>query len=202
MKKVIFLVLMLCFVVGFTAEASWKNCEFPQILKFKYPDTIELKKGSYEAMTEKLQNYKQGERANLQLRFIPSNPNDKTCRVSVLSLLGREKASDFSEPMHVNQKQLIEFQDFALQKAYKDLNVQVDLVNPAEVFSFDNKQCIYMEYHYDLPNEPKWYAYIYNFNDNGRRYRVVIHVRSDKYKQWIESSKDIRNIVRTLQPIW
>ena len=39
MKKII-MMLFLCFVMLSPAEASWKECDFPNVLKFAYPDTL------------------------------------------------------------------------------------------------------------------------------------------------------------------
>ena len=201
MKKICMLVLLLCcFTMTCFAEAGWKDCQFPNLLSFKYPSTLALREESYQGMMSSMKNFKDGNRSNFNLSFKPIAINDNSCRVSVRVMTGRKDSSFFDEPLKLSQEELSAFQGEYLLSVSEDLKTQVDLVNPAEIYTVDGKQCIYMEYHYTMGGK-KWYNYVYNFNDGDRRYRVTIRLQADKYQNWTKKPYDVRDIVRTLTPI-
>lgn len=199
MKKII-MMLFLCFVMLSPAEAAWKECDFPNVLKFAYPDTLKVQNDTYETVKTTLNSYQPNTPAILDLNFSPVDHNDKSCFVTIRVSLGRKISTSINEPVQIKADRLIKLQGSVLENASNSLGVQIDLVNPAEIFSFDDKYCIYMEYHYKLGNE-QWYTYIYNFDDYDKRYRITINVRSDKYNEWTAKPNDIRDIVKTLQPV-
>ena len=201
MKCIFSLVLsLLMFSCSCFANSGWLDCEFPGVLKFKFPPTLMLREGIYDDMLKALKNHKDGIRTNLRLNFVPVDASNRTCFVNVRCLLGRKAVNDFYQPISITTDELNRMQGDILLGAAQDLKTQVDLTNPLEVYDFDDKHSLFMEYHYPRNNK-LWYSYFYHFNDGDKRYRVIIRVRSDKYKEWIQQPNDIREIVRTLVPV-
>lgn len=201
MKKVLLLVsLLCCLAMTCFAETGWNDCQIPKLLSFKYPATLTLREGSQEKLMADLQNYQDGKRGNFSLRFKPVVANDNSCRVSVRVMTGRKDSSFFDEPLKISPQGLAEFQGEYLLSVSEELKTQVDVANPAEIYTVNGKQCIFLEYHYNVDGK-RWYAYVYNFTDGDRRYRVSMQVQADKYAGWTKKPYDIRDIVKTLNPI-
>lgn len=212
MKKIFLLtLLLLSFAVSAFAGkyVGWRTYTIPNELTFEIPPTLKVSDSSVTKLNEDLKKTLPNRR--LQLRFVPLNSNNAKFHgnVNVRVDISENEPSRFKygDKITLSKDELMAWelrylgsisQDFAQNNPTIRVGT---VVNHAEIFPVDGIDSLYFEYTTLHNNEPYYYNYLYRFLNGTRAYRVIIRVRSDELKYWLQSGNDIRNIVRTLIPL-
>ena len=203
--------LLLSFSVSAFAGkyAGWKSYSIPNEIDFEIPPILMLKEDSVVKMQEALKS--NTSRKRLELRFVPvATGNTKyhgLVRVRVDIDEDKPVAYKFGDNLNISKSDLMDWefrylgalmQDFANRK--KDIYVG-EILNHMQVFPVDGKDALYFEYVTHHGKEPFYCNYIYRFLNGSRVYHIIMRVRSDELKYWLQNGNDIRNIVRTVMPV-
>lgn len=207
MRKILFLtMLMLCLISSCLAASfpGWSKTSIPNFLAFEVPPTLEVSNAYLQQLNENLQTYKPGDKKVFHVQLVPNQSSGlptNSAKVDIRVVTGRRENSAFGQPLNISAEQLKQWQDSYMQKVQKIGNIKINITNPAELYSVDNIPCTYLEYCDQLEGLPMFYNYIYRFFDKDKVYFIAVHIQHELYNEWIKQGVDIRNIVRTLQPL-
>ena len=199
---------------------GWTTLIIPGEVEFQIPPTMEVQGESYKALMKMYSpetyrgSYPKGSVKLMAQQKGLTDASHIAKNYFVRATV--QVTTDDSEPLFPKFGEPLGFspEDMALldDALIKGLNVGLNspstrnmrilgITQHAEIVRIDGKEAVHFAYNSQNEGYPPVYNDIYMFYNRNKVYRVSTMIRSTEYAYWTQPRADVRNIVRTLQPL-
>ena len=130
--------------------------------------------------------------------------------VQVLTDDNEPQMPEFGKPLGLTANDLAVYEEIVineLKNKFKSINALgrkiqfLGVTKHAEIVYIDGKEALHYAFNSQIDGYPIVYNDEYYFFNRNKTYRLSTKIRSTEYAYWTQSGADVRNVVRTLQPL-
>ena len=227
MKKCVFILVTLTIIlISATCFAKamrfngWTTLIIPGEVEFQIPPTMEVQGESYKALMKMYSpetyrgSYPEGtvklmaqQKGLTDSNYIAKNYFVRAT-VQVITDDSEPPFPKFGEPLGFSSEDMAVLDDALIEGLKIGLNSPsarnariLGITQHAELVRIDGKEAVHFAYNSQNEGYPPIYNDVYMFYNRNKIYRVSTMIRSTEYAYWTQSGADVRNIVKTLQPL-
>lgn len=222
-RIIIFIVLLLLTVSSICfADAKrfngWTTLIIPGEVEFQIPPTMEVQGESYKALMKMYtpnvykSSYPEGsvklmaQQKGLTEGVYGAKNHYVRATVQVSTDDSEPLMPSFGQPLGFTPEDLAVLEEAFLQGINVALNSNpsirfLGVTRHAEISYVDGKETVHFSYNSQNEGYPPVYNDVYLLFNRNKTYRVSTAIRSSEYNYWTQYGADVRDIVRTLQPL-
>ncbi len=214
---VLSLITTICFADAVRFN-GWTTLMIPGEVEFQIPPTMEAQSESYKALMKLYSpnvyksSYPGGsvklmaQQKGLSDGIYGAKNHFVRATVQVVTDDSEPLMPEFGQPLGLTSEDLNILEQEFLQGIYNALNSNptmrfLGITQHAEIKYVDGKETVHFAYNSQNEGYPPVYNDLYILFNRNKIYRVSTMIRSIEYDYWTQSGADVRDIVRTLQPI-
>ena len=226
-RLVFFLVTTMIFTMSVCfADAmrfnGWTTLIIPGELEFQIPPTMEVQGESYKELMKLYSpetyrgSYPEGsiklmaQQKGLTDGLYGAKDHFVRVTVQVLTDDNEPQMPEFGKPLGLTANDLAVYEEIVineLKNKFKSINALgrkiqfLGVTKHAEIVYIDGKEALHYAFNSQIDGYPIVYNDEYYFFNRNKTYRIKKKIRSTEYAYWTQSGADVRNVVRTLQPL-